>query len=257
MTCQQLEHAIVDYARGMATGAGTSAAIESHVERCAACAARLVRERELTRGLRAIAGERASEVASATLESRLMAAFAAQHGGSTPQANGGLRTAWLARAAAVAVLATGGAVALAVYSGHPADSVAPGHEIQGPPQAAPAPSPHGEPPPAVTVPSRTTTPTALEAPRRTTSRRAPRTPAAPVLSLDDFIALPAAAGLPDLESGRVVRVDLPLAALPSLGFEVVPGAPAAEVRADVLVGQDGQARAIRFVTDEESNRRRP
>jgi hypothetical protein len=66
-------------------------------------------------------------------------------------------------------------------------------------------------------------------------------------STDEFIPLPGALGLPAFESGRVVRVDLPVSSLPAYGVEVVPDAARTEVQADVLVGQDGQARAIRLV----------
>lgn len=65
--------------------------------------------------------------------------------------------------------------------------------------------------------------------------------------MDDFVTLPGAIGLPSFESGRIVRVDLPVSSLPAYGVELVPDAARNEVQADVLVGQDGQARAIRLV----------
>jgi hypothetical protein len=61
-----------------------------------------------------------------------------------------------------------------------------------------------------------------------------------------FVALPAAIGLPDFESGVIVRMELPVAALPSYGIEVVSDSKT-PVEADLLIGQDGQARAIRLV----------
>jgi len=70
-----------------------------------------------------------------------------------------------------------------------------------------------------------------------------------------FVALPTAIGLPALESGHIVRVELPAADLPAYGFDVTPQPAAGAVQADVLVGQDGQPRAIRFVTlDADSGR---
>lgn len=71
-------------------------------------------------------------------------------------------------------------------------------------------------------------------------------------SLEGFIAVPAAAGLPAFESGQIVRIDLPVASLPAYGVEVIPDARAEEVAADVLIGQDGQPRAIRLVAGDES-----
>ena len=63
-----------------------------------------------------------------------------------------------------------------------------------------------------------------------------------------FVALPDAAWLPALESANIVRVSLPVAALPAYGFPVVD-LKGDSVEAELLVAQDGQARAIRFVHD--------
>ena len=70
--------------------------------------------------------------------------------------------------------------------------------------------------------------------------------------LDGFVVLPVAAGLPPLESGVIVRVQVPVSALPKYGVEVVSDTSKGEIQADLLVGQDGQPRAIRFVTTEGS-----
>jgi hypothetical protein len=71
-----------------------------------------------------------------------------------------------------------------------------------------------------------------------------------------FVALPTAVGLPGLESGRIVRVELSTAMLPAYGFDLDPGTPSGVVEADLLVGQDGQPRAIRFVSVDSASRRR-
>ena len=68
------------------------------------------------------------------------------------------------------------------------------------------------------------------------------------LRIEEFVALPGAIGLPTFESGRIVRVDIPVSSLPAYGVELVPDAIGSEVQADLIVGQDGQARAIRLVT---------
>ena len=59
--------------------------------------------------------------------------------------------------------------------------------------------------------------------------------------------LPAAANLPAFESGEIVRMELPVTALPAYGLEIAPETRRSAVEADLLVGQDGQARAIRLV----------
>jgi hypothetical protein len=83
-------------------------------------------------------------------------------------------------------------------------------------------------------------------------------PAAPATEDDalQFVALPTAIGLPALESGRIVRVELQTAMLPAYGLDVMPDQPGSIVEADVLVGQDGQPRAIRFVSLDSGSRRR-
>lgn len=63
-----------------------------------------------------------------------------------------------------------------------------------------------------------------------------------------FVALPGMASLPDLESGRVLRVEVPVSALPTYGLDIVPDALPAAIEADLLVGQDGMPRAIRLAS---------
>ena len=82
-------------------------------------------------------------------------------------------------------------------------------------------------------------------PRPARNRRAP---ASRVVRPVGFVTLPGAAGLPDFESGQIIRLEIPLASLPSYGIEILPDAQGTPVAADLLVGQDGQARAIRLVT---------
>jgi hypothetical protein len=62
----------------------------------------------------------------------------------------------------------------------------------------------------------------------------------------EFLPWPGSAGLPPLESGVMVRIDLPVTMLPSLGV-APPATHVTAVKADVIVGQDGFARAVRFV----------
>jgi hypothetical protein len=57
---------------------------------------------------------------------------------------------------------------------------------------------------------------------------------------------PGAAALSTFESGELVRLELPASVLPSLGL-LPPASQTGVVQADVLIGQDGFARAIRLV----------
>jgi predicted anti-sigma-YlaC factor YlaD len=73
--------------------------------------------------------------------------------------------------------------------------------------------------------------------KRDVPRGASSVAATPAPSTDagDFVALPGASALPRFEHGEVIRMEVPSAG----------GA----VRVDVLVGQDGLARAARLVTE--------
>ena len=62
----------------------------------------------------------------------------------------------------------------------------------------------------------------------------------------EFIVVPGAANLPPMESGTLVRFDLPVSMLPSLGV-TPPAGGGATVRADLVIGQDGLTRAVRLV----------
>jgi hypothetical protein len=68
----------------------------------------------------------------------------------------------------------------------------------------------------------------------------------------EFYQIPYTPELGDYDSGRVVRVNMPGASVRSLGFPVMLD----RVQADVFVGDDGVARAIRVVSGSGLNFRR-
>ena len=78
--------------------------------------------------------------------------------------------------------------------------------------------------------------------------RAPRgVPAAGAAAeVTGFVPWPGAQALPPLESGELVRIGLPVSALPALGL-APPSSAGAVVQADIVIGQDGFARAVRLV----------
>jgi hypothetical protein len=61
------------------------------------------------------------------------------------------------------------------------------------------------------------------------------------------VTLPSAVGLPEFESGQIFRMQIPLTSLSAYGIEITPDTRGTAVEADLLVGQDGQPRAIRLV----------
>ena len=75
---------------------------------------------------------------------------------------------------------------------------------------------------------------------------------APVRQRSDFIALPYAQSEVPLEQPVIVRVQIPVSELGAMGMPVAPATIEKRVSADLLVGQDGVARAVRLVQREVS-----
>jgi hypothetical protein len=63
----------------------------------------------------------------------------------------------------------------------------------------------------------------------------------------DFFPLVNREALNQLDSGQLVRVELPRSALMSFGLPMNMERAGERIKADVVVGEDGLARAIRFV----------
>jgi hypothetical protein len=63
----------------------------------------------------------------------------------------------------------------------------------------------------------------------------------------DFIPVTYGDNLNEIENGRIVRVEVPRSALAQFGLPVNMDRANERVKADVLIGDDGMARAIRFV----------
>lgn len=286
MICDDYRDAVLDLARDVASAEDARRA-GAHLEACAACAAWFDEQRALTSSLRALAAATAADRPSEGLDQRVLAAFAAHHaaGAGTGQAGrpslpqwGGRpcppdagadaraavtaaaasnRASWQPwmRAAAVLALAVGALTwwRLGATPGGPT--------VAGPATPAPvsrqAQAPVG---PAATIAtadvvrahptSASASGPASSAPARVPTRRtpAPRRSPAPVVA-KGFVALPAAATLPAFESGEIVRVEIPVTSLPVYGIAIPPEA-AGLVQADLLVGQDGQVRAARLVTND-------
>jgi hypothetical protein len=246
MTCHSLRDAIVDLARDRDAGPGTRAAVDSHVEHCRSCAALLTRERQLSHGLRALAVASSTDGASEALGRRLLEAFAERRPAGASTVGVG-RSRWLSVAAGFLIVVGSSVLWLSTRHKPAAESERSprGNEVRAERRTAqPAPAlaqtPTGGPP-------RTTAAVANGRPPRGAGPRTP--PASPVVRPTGFVTLPGAAGLPDFESGQIIRMEIPLASLPTYGIEILPESQGTPVAADLLVGQDGQARAIRLVSE--------
>jgi len=80
-------------------------------------------------------------------------------------------------------------------------------------------------------------------------RRATRQPQEPREVVTEFFPLMDAP--PPFERGQLLRVVVPASTMRSVGLPINPERWSERVQADVLVGEEGMARAIRFVSYEE------
>ena len=233
MTCRTAAPYLVDLARGVIADADRRADVDRHVRECPRCAARLEGERAMSAALRRLALDAEEPPPDPERERTILAAFDAAW--ARPRAHTPSRR-WRPLAAA-AILALAATLAWAIAGRRaPASNGAPA-PIAPAPRAAEA----SPPQPAVA----TTSPATSKAPVRR------QRDARPIVSLasrgrSEFVRWPGASALPAFESGQLVRMDLPASVVLSLGL-VPTGSQTGVIRADVLVGQDGFARAVRLV----------
>jgi hypothetical protein len=173
----------------------------------------------------------------AAMERRLLEAFAAHH-----RSAGRSWGRWVAVAAALMLLAGGFATWHALPGRVPGSRAV---TVQAP-AAGVAVVAATESPSSIRtgMPERGTAAAVRPTPsvaRRPARRREPEEPSPAI-----FVPLPGAAGLPRFESGSIVRVDLPLSSLAAYGVDISAAGGTGPVPTDVLVGQDGEARAIRL-----------
>jgi hypothetical protein len=186
-------------------------------------------EQELRNALRALAVDGAPREAPPAVEQRLLEAFRRK------QQARWWRVARIAGAMAGAGIAAGLAVMYWIPSPPPKPEAR---------MIVPA-------PPAVVASAPAPVAAAL-APRKVARRsvRLPR-PQAPPSAVPEvatkFYALPDADIFAPVEDATVIRVQLPRSAMRMVGLPVNEDRASERIRADVVLGQDGIARAVRFV----------
>jgi hypothetical protein len=256
MTCQRFEADLVDLARNALEDGDAGAALRRHLEACQACAARVERERRLTAGLRTLSAA-TTVPANDVAERRLMTAFASVPKASPAIDRRAVIARWAVWAAAACVFFFIGVRATVEWRTRSATPQRAAPSVQA---SLPAPADQPRPVEQAESPVPAPAPFAADA-RRAPAPRVVRTASQNELPqetdrLAGFIPLPAAGGLPGFDSGMIVRVALPTASLPAYGLAITPESTEM-VKADLLVGQDGQARAIKLVSLVGGNRREP
>lgn len=254
MNCQSFENIIDDVAREQLIEAGARAGALRHSEECESCAQKLADERKLTLGLRALAHDMQAVEAPARLETELLAAFSERKLSRRPRS---LRWGFLSAAAAVLLLGFGIGIASWNWSGSSQLQVAKSDDaipaVTEPlgfapaPAVSPFPTMEGQ---QARKPVAGRKPTPYVKPRRGREQPAVNAIPAPVVNTEvatDFMPIGYVNSLSLQDGGAVVRVELPRSTIVSMGFAVNMDRYGERVKADVLMGADGLARAIRFV----------
>jgi hypothetical protein len=257
MNCETFEASLTDLAREVPIEGILRAHLLEHGESCARCRARLEAERALTVTFRLAAADRVA--VPDRIETALLAEYRVRH--AQLDRSGWQLPLWRIRPlryvgiAAAVLLALAGAAALTWrYSPRPAGRDVADSSAREIPQTVTA-RPGLEPAPAgaeakTDLRSAASYPAAPESP--VTPRVAPPRAVRAEEIATDFIPLTSSSDLSYLDSGQLVRVLLPRNAMASYGIPVNQELADKPVTAQVLIGQDGVARAIRFLGDPET-----
>jgi hypothetical protein len=253
MNCQDFEELALVLARNSLLDAATREQGLIHMEACDRCASRLAEERTLLARMRAVVDEMAGEEPPARVEIALLAAFRAQNVVAFAPRRAGHWSNWKLAAVAAGILLLISVMAVIWRSGSQRPqrqerAVAPDASPASPKEAIPAAVGDGL---AIEQskkePKRTRRGTSVN----NSDEAEVVTEFFPLRAGEDLNALESLLreeeGVSTLDSLQVVRIELPGSALSDVGLPVDPEAVIEPVKADVVLGQDGVARAIRFV----------
>jgi hypothetical protein len=209
----------------------------AHAKTCEGCARRLANEQKLSAVVAAVVSEDCQRVAPATVEQHLLTGFRKQHEKSNRHGTWWARVAIGTVAAALIVAATVGLRRTPDQRAVQTTTKPP--EVRVPPLVVPAVAP------VVREVSKPRVRTAKVS-QRNAPKRSANEPVAPQREvMTEFI--PIVYDPEPVERGQIVRIRLPLAALASFGLPVNEEHAEEAIRADVVLGEDGLARAVRFV----------
>jgi len=255
MNCEDFSNVVLDIAREQPLEAGVRVAALDHAGSCDHCRVRLAAEQQLSRHLRALSEAMRPLGAAPEIDARVIAACRSRStvfNFRTPQR----RQTWAAVAAVVLLL-----VGLGVRWRHvllkPNNStVDQTHTAEIQPS-----TPKSAPKVSSDSPIRAVHEAIAHKSKSVASRsltlRSPKTDrqGSPISSAGnakneiatDFFSVGDTSALSLADGGQLVRVELPRSALMRFGLPVNTERASERVKADVLVGSDGIARAIRFV----------
>ena len=253
MNCREFENLVLDLARDQMLDPMMHEQSLDHTNICERCAARLTEERALLAGVRAVVASLAREEAPARVEKALLAAFRGQTVSTvSPTIFSMPGRIWLQSSKRWAAVAAGILVLISVMvivwkSATPNKSQDKDQVVN--------PIDNGKPNPQVTPQLSVDTPTDRERivdkqlknqGKRPHHRRSEENPSeTEVVTI--FFILKEGEDLTAMENLSLVRIELPGSAFSEVGIPIVLDSANARIDADVVLGQDGLARAIRFV----------
>ena len=219
-------------ARAETVNAADQRVLREHVEACAECRRRLANERMLSAGLAAMAAEPGAP--SAAVRSALLTEFRREKKVVTIRRP---VMKWVGIAAVAAAVL----MAVVLATGRRKEPVVTPPSVQV--AKTPVPVPVVAPP--------------VQAPVQAKARpvlRPRRRPAAPPVQVDDapevatdFFEIPYVEPLRPEQRADVFRMQVPRASMAAFGLPVTGGRLDSRVTADVLMGEDGVVRAVRFI----------
>ncbi len=255
MNCQRFEDVVIDVAREQIMDAALQHEALRHGRDCAACASRLNDERALTHQLKELALTTKSVSASEKVEAELLRAFDSQTFVAMQPTRHVSRRYWLAAIAAVVLIACGLFIARPWQSPPPQQANVkqerPDADKKHLAEVSFKPSEKED---------RNQQPRANRPRSITYRKQRGLSPASETLASNsvnteittDFLPVNYG-GAANLDAGgQIVRVEVPRTTMASFGLPVNMERADERIKADVLLGVDGLAHAIRFVGNKKS-----
>jgi hypothetical protein len=250
MNCTSFREAVHEMDRDGLLDASAYDAAVSHAQACTRCARLLYQVRRLDTSLKALSRADERRETPYRTQAELLRAFRAQ----TPlRMEAGRTLRWLSAAAAILIVVGGGflgwrhirLLAPASKPVHTSTFTRPSPQADASSRGAGEVVQPDSARPAVTQPRASGPQTKMAAER---TLRTVRPAASDLEDLADFIPLPYADDDLPVGAAELVRVRLPESALAILGFPVRYESADQAITADIVIGEDGVARAIRFVS---------
>jgi hypothetical protein len=252
MNCQRFESAISELARGQMMEVDLRNEALAHCEECDDCHLRLRDEEMLSRSLRSLSEEMEVLEAPARVEAELLQAFRSRQV-VVPMRPRPVWSRYIVAAVAAVLLIVVSVVAFKWSGSSPeklnAKDQTPKIQETLPPPVEPTPAPQQVDQRDKLAINNNVEP--VHRSRRNVSNR-PR-PSAAVANhvrnevTTDFMPLGYMNAANFQDGAQIIRVEVPRSALANFGYMVNMERPNQRVKADVLLGSDGMAHAIRFV----------